>query len=325
MNINPFKMKLVVFNFREWDESNRHFITEFKSHIPNRFKHLIDDIIKNPFGSTNIPAISRFMYSIDTIKSSSNDSDRYYISANLNTFINIFVIKEVKMIKTTTNLIPQFNLFHLGNICHLNVCINILSSLYYLIESLMNIKNIPPELDILRKYIINSLSPIDLNPKLILNLVRILDIDIKDMASVDDTIKKIMRLLYKVIKKNIIFYWDTSDEFIDDPNDAKLKVGDLIDKYNPIYLIVGSQDFNFITNINNGNIVPIEFDTPNNSKYVLTSVVISLPLHFVSAFRVNESYNFIIRDDMKHRFYDSYIDISNVKTLIMLSCYTRVK
>ena len=317
-------MKLIVFNFREWDESNRHFIEEFKSHIPNKFKHLIDEIIKNPFGDANIPAISRFMFFIDTIKSSSNDDDKYYISVTLDKFINIFVTKEIQTIKNTTNLIPQFNLFHLGNICHLNVCINILSSLYYLIESLMDIKNIPYELDILRKYIINSLSPIDLNPKLVLELIRVLDIDPADMISVDDTIKKIMRLLYKVIKRNMIFFWDTSDEFIDDPNDTKLKVGDLIDKYNPVYLIVSSQDFNFITNIEHGNIVPTEFNTPNN-KYVLTSVVISLPVHFISAFRVDESYKFIVRDDMQHRFHDSYLDFFEIKTLIMLSCYTRVE
>lgn len=317
-------MKLIVFNFREWDESNRHFIEEFKSHIPNEFKHLIDEIIKNPFGDANMPAISRFMFFIDIIKSSSNDDDKYYISINLDKFINVFVTKEIRTIKNTTNLIPQFNLFHFGNICHLNVCINILSSLYYLIESLMDIKNIPYELDVLRKYIINSLSPIDLNPKLVLELIRVLDIDPADMISVDDTIKKIMRLLYKVIKRNMIFFWDTSDEFIDDPNDTKLKVGDLIDKYNPVYLIVSSQDFNFITNIEHGNIVPIEFNTPNN-KYVLTSVVISLPVHFISAFRVNESYKFIVRDDMQHRFHDSYLDFFEIKTLIMLSCYTRVK
>ena len=317
-------MKLTIFNFREWDPSNMNFIREFMSHIPDKFKLLILNIIKNPFGETgNMPAISTFMLYLNNIRYASNENDIRYVDKNIKKFIDTFVIKEVKDIRPADVLIPRFNLYHHGNICHLNVCINLLSSMYYLIEPMANFTDIGVEFDLLRKCLLNSLGPIDLNPKLIINLMQLLKIDPSDLMEADVTFKKIMNILKQKFKTNMIFFWDTTDTFLDDPEDKKLSVGDLIDKYHPKYLVVDTQDFNVILDIEVDTYTPHEFNTSNN-KYVLTSMVISMPAHFISAFKVDDTNKFIVRDDLQHRFHDSFIDVLQIRNTIVLSCYVRV-
>lgn len=313
-------MDLVVFTLREWDETKRPIFDEFLSHVPYHYQRMVQELITRPYGR-EMPSVSKFMLKLNAIKSASQPEDKHYIERNLNLFLSLFVEKEIYSLRPEAIRIPQFNLLHYGNICHLNVCLNILSSLFELVFAMNLIKHPSPPFKILRQYITNGLSPVDLHPNLIFDVMSICKINPVRLEESEETFKKLMHVLYTGLNRKLIFFWDSSDTFVD-AEDKSLSMRDVVGKYQPKYLIVNAQDFNIVNEIDSTTTVPLTFAT-HGMAYNLSSIVISLPSHFISAFKQDDSSLFVVRNDLNHRFHDETIDVSEIKHTITLACYVR--
>lgn len=184
-----------------------------------------------------------------------------------------------KILETINNFIiePIFNLPHLGNICHFNSCMILLS----ILDKVIDITQQP-----LHNVFSAIYSPIQNFTNDIINSLNILNININIIDEATETMKKI----YKFIMNNnydirhLVFYYDASNDFLKE-NEKKLTFDELIDYLKPLYLIINIFDFNIIQNIYNeqsNKLIII-----NNCKYLLIGIAISLDSHFVSAVIIN--------------------------------------
>ena len=316
-------MNIIVHELRNIDElteTDLAFFREFTAHIPIQYRSLVQNLIRDPMGDL-CPSITKFALYYEAIKSKVPAASAAYISANYYKFLSLFIKDTKTVIKPCSIILPEYNLYHHGNICHLNVCINILSSFYQVINKLFTIDPPSYELKVIRQYLANSLSPVDVNPRRILQLIDILNININDFDECEETFKQLMKILYQVIDRETLLYWDTTDTFIEQ-EDKKLNIHELIDKYHPKYLVVNAQDFNTINDASSNSNITETFSTDNYS-YTLMSIAIGLPGHFISAFRHDASRNFVIRDDLKHRYCNTFINIDNIRNTVCLECYVR--
>lgn len=307
-------MEIPTFRLLDWDNSKRPFFNEYVTHIPAQFYDVITDLIMNPCGDI-IPALTSFLLSFDNIVALAAEKDAYYLHANLIKFISLFAERVIRPLDDCPVTIPSYNLYHYGNICHVNVCINILSSLNYLIEAMGVIEHPSEPFNIVRQYIMNSLSEVDLTPDIVYDLVQILQVNIQCLEECEETFKKILRIIHHHVGRGIIFYWDSSYEFVD-KEDANLSLPDLLKKYRPVYFVVNAQEFNVINDVETNTRVPLDYEG-----YGLSSFIVARPAHFVSAFRVNGTSELIVKDDVRHRYQVSRASMTKIRNPIVLACY----
>lgn len=286
------------------------FIQTYIFNSPKVIQNTIQTILTSSNNQIKyIDALNLFLRQIDdeNICSKVDPLSKDFIKSNLTKFITNFINVERYSLSESV-IIPPYNMFHFGMNCHLNVCFNVLISIakifipYYKTINDTDSVNITSNGLLAFKCILdeifNNISPININPNNIHEIIGLLNINANFIGEANETFKTLMKELYKMISLNDILYWDSADTFIQ-PNDVKLSLDDLIDKYSPKYLIVNAQDYNVMTKINNNKEVKIEHKTIKN-RYIIHSCVLSMSGHFTSVFR-NPDKTWVIRNDLNHR------------------------
>ena len=259
-------------------------------------KNNLEPLLKTFFNLLNngLPSITFFLLKYDDICRNIQNPDDYLFFRK---FDIIPMIVEKKPVELTFPIfIPRYNLLHMGNICHFNSCINVLSSLTGLINELSGLKThekLNEVTDALLQYILNSHSFVDLNPGLLIKILDALHVSLTNMDEANESMKKIMRQFYAVgVSLNTVFYWDSTDEFYK-KKELTHQLSTKLSELKPMYFLCNNHDFNSIYNIDSHMIELQSFDvTDEHNKplvsYALSSFIIFNSNHYTSAF-VRES------------------------------------
>lgn len=283
----------------------------------------IANCLVNDYCMSNIPALTFVLTNFDRIVNHISNKNDIEFVRRLDIVSN-FLTKEHKSL-TFPYHVPKFNLYHVGAICHLNSCISMLSSLTYLIKEMENIilfKKfiVSDSFKKIYQYIINSYSRVDLNINYIFEVVSSLDINPNIFGEATETMKKLIRILYKNgISKSVVLFWDSSEEFG--------SLSDEINKFHPRYIIINSHDMNTIFDIDTDKVKIKEFEVSNKNKYTLISFVSFYLNHFVAAFKY-DNFTYKINNDLHTRY---HIEMVNSNVLFrdnsshVLACYMLVE
>lgn len=288
----------------------------------NKLNNIANSLV-NDYCMSNIPALTFVLTNFDRIVNHiSNKNDIEFVK-HLDIVSN-FLTKEHKSL-TFPYHIPKYNLYHVGAICHLNSCISMLSSLTYLIKEMENISLfkkfiVSDNFKKIYQYILNSYSRVDLNINYIFEVISSLDINPNIFGEATETMKKLIRILYKNgISKSIVLFWDSSEEFG--------SLSDEINKFHPRYIIINSHDMNTIFDIDTDKVKIKEFEVSNKNKYTLISFVSFYLNHFVTAFKY-DNFTYKINNDLHTRY---HIEMVNSNVLFrddsshVLACYMLVE
>lgn len=331
---------VTIFEFKtdysDLTNSQRNFLEKICLHADEPIKLLIRKILTKSPLQTYIPPITELMIKLNDLQNLSLE-DKAFIKENTFKLLMLFVKTQKRYLDyekpfTCNSIINSlYNYRHFGNICHLNCCLNILSSLSKLLVKYYNSEDITNlEFKILLHEILGNLSPIHPNPDNINTLIKILGINSNAMLESAETFKSIMKILYNFVALDEIFYWDCSEPFT--PKEHKLlpfvKILSIIQ---PDILIVNNQDFNVVNEIDDAGRCCLEFvcSTENdNIKYVLTSIIVNIGAHFISILRLNphEQNTFgvgALHDDLLNRFDVKQLNFVNNKFPIAIACYVR--
>lgn len=283
----------------------------------------IANCLVNDYCMSNIPALTFVLTNFDRIVNHiSNKNDIEFVK-HLDIVSN-FLTKEHKSL-TFPYHIPKYNLYHVGAICHLNSCISMLSSLTYLIKEMENISLfkkfiVSDNFKKIYQYILNSYSRVDLNINYIFEVISSLNIDPNIFGEATETMKKLIRILYKNgISKSVVLFWDSSEEFG--------SLSDEINKFHPRYIIINSHDMNTIFDIDTDKVKIKEFEVSNKNKYTLISFVSFYLNHFVTVFKY-DNFTYKINNDLHTRY---HIEMVNSNVLFrdnsshVLACYMLVE
>ncbi len=335
---------LIVHNKRELDSSilSNHEYVQTISAIP-QLKHIANELILNkPVNTYGLHPIIQLYFAIfDTrLLQTTPPEVIIYLKTHYNDLFRLLTEERIVKIPMVTEqcslrnvTIPMYNMLHVGNICHLNTSLNILSSLIGYIYDLKDSSD--PMVNILVETLISSFSEIDPTPNNIHMLISHLGIDMNQFEEADDTMKMLMKILYKQIGFDRILYWDSIDTFLN-KDDKKLSFNQLVDKYKPRVLIVNNQDFCVVTDNDDGlRNVRRDYITEQGLKYTVSSCILHCISHFISVFRRFEEvqYNggniivehWIIRDDLMNKFNNtSQYNMKANRFPITVSCYIRV-
>lgn len=315
-------MQLIAYTPKEFImTSNNTFFNDFVNKFPRHYIPLFQELISN--NTDNTPSITKFILKVQTNINEFDPLMQSFLKSNMMEFISLFTNKHIVSYNNTDFLIPKYNLYHFDNSCHYNVCINILSSMYYLIKALHDMKTS----NMITSILVNAHSPIDINPSFYIRLANALNINTKHSSEVDHTFITLYNHLNNVFTanelhlSNTLLYWDTRYSTYSN-EDKKLSPFELCDKYKPKYFVVNTQDFNVICDFMSHKSTKLEFDT-KHTHYTLYSVVINLcNSHFVSGFRICDSIVFTILDDLLPRF-SQHSTMSFGSINLSLSCYVR--
>ena len=307
---------------------NDTFVKDFLSRTPFNNRNFVQTMLSNPLGYRfkKQPLISILLMNRDKLKQESRllfGEQHCLTDAYIDRFVNMFVMREVKRIPQCDYFIPKHNLFHAGEICHLNVCINVLSSLWHLVNHInsINPQTLSDSMTILKEIIFNSYSQIDMNMSLIYRLINILGVNPREHEWADETMTKIMKIIYEITDINFMMYWDSRQLFV--PQDEKdINVHQFIDNHHPKYLLLNNQDFNFECNVESIDEFQMEYTT-EHYQYRLSSLILHLGAHFISAFRTSDD-SFELKDDLFHRLGKVNHDLSQMMSQISVCCYVRL-
>ena len=142
---------------------NEAFINDFISRTPFNNRKFVQSMLSNPLGYRfkKQPLISILLMNRDKLKQESRllFGEQHCLNDDyIDRFVNMFIMGEVKRISICDYFIPKHNLFHASEICHLNVCINVLSSLWMFVNRInqINPQTLLSSMTILKKIIFNS-------------------------------------------------------------------------------------------------------------------------------------------------------------------------
>lgn len=316
-------------NFADTLNCNRDFIESILSNVSTRYSRTFLETLQDPRGlNYSIPLVTYILFRMDDIIATSNreHGNTAINYDSLMRFVNMFVTHKTETLPPAIYYIPKFNLHHHGNICHLNTCLLMISSLYDLLVTLNGIANdqLTHGVDVLRSIMLASYSPIDMQPCNLLELIRILRIDISQIIPAEETMVQLINLIEPVVSKNLILNWDFAHNCLPDKADTDLTMNQIIDKYVPLYLLVNGQDFNVATEVSMNNQFIPTYSTGNHL-YKLSSVIVHMGAHFFNIFMKNDEC--IVKDDLVHRFKSSNTDITKIGRSVQITqvCYVRVK
>jgi hypothetical protein len=170
---------------------------------------------------------------------------------NLTEFIYGFVKQVTIRIGKADIIIPFHNLKHYQMLCHLNVCINVLSSMFYLVRAMINVKTPDKRFNSLRNLILNSFSSLDLNQDEVLKFAKLMNIKTGQFHEANDTMESLISVLqttdfegFQPIQNNLVFYITSTDSFfqVDDKFNihGRPDMFVQIDMFKPKYLMIDS-------------------------------------------------------------------------------------
>lgn len=212
--------------------------------------------------------------------------------------------------------VPEYNMKQIGNNCHFNVCILLVSMMACVVEKIMRAINDTPEIHLLRSVIGETYNERCQRPSDVIKLMELLGIDIGKSCIINYTIRDVIWLVHscryidtvdgvpteKTIDNHDVCLWLYSDRH---PT-----VEDAVREFRPEYLIVEVQH----DNINVGNDTPktnrIEFavavsDTEEYS-YTMMGLIITV-YENGGHFRLIATTNCI-----EGRIYDDLLERTNV-------------
>lgn len=306
-------MSLIIYNYDyEFPESFEE-IESYLSILDINDKQLSSRIRdKEKFMGTHPVVV--FSDNFERIVSEYNDKQKEYLVKYKQEFISYFIkLKEIEMSDGPTT-IPKENLTHIAMNCHLNVVISMLSSLNHLISEMCKIEDSSYNFKLLRDTLIESITCTPDYKNKMIELSGKTGINIRILDEVDCTFKKIMKIVYEKIPKNIIQYWDSFDEFNSEEEKA-LDIHQMISKHKPTYYVCNIQEFNTMLGINSPLIYALEFKINEKISYVIHSVIVYNDNHFFIAYHKDGKW--IMRDclsrSQKDKVYDKISDYSGVR------------
>lgn len=291
---------------------------EFIQMLNNNGLHHLSAALLSHVNIENLPAVSYLLHSYDMVGEEINFYDyEYFRSVNI---IKLFT-EQVKQSISVPYHIPKYNLAHIGQICHLNSCISMLSSMTILIKEMNYLKNVSQPFKTINQYILNSYSEVDLHLNLIKELMDYLKLNFSYFEEATETMKKILRILYKNgINKSTVFYWDSTDEF----HNTNGKLGSKIYHFKPKYLLVNVHDLNSLLDYDTHKVKIRTFNV-KECRYKLLSLISYYPGHFVSMFYMDDGRNvWKIINDLNDRFKEEYSITESIFTddgSHVLACY----
>lgn len=316
-------------NFTDVLNHNRNFIESILSNVSIRYSRTFLETLQDPRGlNYSLPLVTYILFNMDDIIATSNreHGNNVINHDSIMRFVDMFITRKSEILPSAMYYIPKFNLHHYGNICHLNTCLLMISSLYELLVALNAIEDdkITHGVDVLRSILMASYSPVDVQPCNLLELIRILKIDISQIIPAEETMFQLINIIEPVVSKNLILNWDFAHHCLPDKADTDLTINQIIDKYAPLYLLVNGQDFNVATDVSMNNQFIPTYSTGNHL-YKLSSVIVHMGAHFINIFMKNDEC--IVKDDLVHRYRSSNIDITRISRSIQITqvCYVRVK
>lgn len=282
------------------DQSFLPQIREFKLYLPIPIQNTVENMIRS---FKDVPQyianINHFLRQINSLRYQKAILSKPYVSENIHGFILNFIDSQKRTISKRV-IVPPYNMAHFGTNCYINVCFNILISIAKVFVPFYESVPTDPKFEVVRHIIAEifyNVSSINIDPGNMEMIIKMLNFNISRLGDANEAFKTLMKELYKILSLSDILYWDSADTFISS-EDKKLSFDELVDKYNPKYLIVNAQDYNIITNIPNNMEVKIFHKTPNH-KFIIHGCIINMPSHFVSVFQRQNTW--VLRNDIDHR------------------------
>ena len=317
-------------------------LQEFHRYVQILIKHNLRPLLETFFSPLNngVPSITYFLLKYDDVSHNIADPDDFVFFRKFD-IIPFIVTKRPVTLKLPVQ-IPPYNLLHIGNICHFNSCINMLSSLTLLIADLSKLRKsekLSPIANNIFQYLLNAYSCIDLNPSLLLKIISTLHISLSAMEEATETMKKIISALYSSgIELTNTFFWDSTDKFYKQ-KEMNHSLSTKLTELKPCYFLCNIHDFNSVYGIDSSTIELQSFDITdengeNVTSYTLTSFIMFSNNHYVCAFikpsqRKSQSgdptFDVEIRNDIQNRYASAGgpIEYAFKGYQHVLGCYTR--
>ena len=304
-------------------DRNRSFIETLMSNLAPRFSSLFLNCLSDPRGlNFSIPYITYIIFISDEVVEQSN---KHHGNTVVNQqmvvrFVDMFITSKVEELPPALYYIPKYNLFHYGNICHLNTCLQMLASLWHLLNAIASIPDdtIPYGLALLNTVLCSSYSQVDHNPCVLKYLIQLLNINISTIIPAEETMTQLIDLFEDKIPKSLILNWNYAHSNLKDKADTDLNLDAIVTKYMPKYLLVNAQDFNVEKEVTkNTEFVPVY--NVNGQNYRLASVIVHVGgAHFINVFfRGNTN---VVKDDMTHRYKTPDIDTAQLGRYQVTQC-----
>lgn len=310
-------------------DSNRTFIESFMSNMSSKYTNAMLATLRDPKGlNYSLPLISYILVNMkDIIAFSNAEHGNQFVSyQTISRFISMFIESKVEVLPPAAYYIPKFNLYHHGNICHLNTCLLMLASMYHMLKLINDIPatTCPFELNVLRTVLTNSYSPVDMSPETLFDLISILKIDIGQILPAEETMIQLVKLMSDSVPTSMLIHWDFAHSTLPSSDDKDLTLSQIVDKYAPTYLLANAQDFNVALEVpQNDQFIP-QYDTEKHT-YCLASVIIHHGVHFINVFMKGVG-NYIIKDDLYHRYVSPPTKVDAINRLqITEVCYVKTK
>lgn len=314
----------------------------FHRYVHILIKHNLKPLLESFFSPLNngMPSVTYFLLKYDDVSKNIEDPDDFIFFRKFD--VIPFIVDKRPIDLVVPVQIPHYNLLHVGNICHFNSCINILSSMTLLIAKLADLNKsykLKETAKNIYQYLLNAHSYIDLNPSLLLSIASELKIPMGVMEEATETMKKLMSCLYASgLPLEETFFWDSTDQFYKQ-NELTHQLSTKLSELKPDYFLCSIHDFNSIYNIDSRTIELQAFDVTDDDNKVLVSYTLSSFImfnasHYVSAFispapekgsNGEQLFNITVLNDLNHRYDIHTVPISYAFRgwQHVLGCYVR--
>lgn len=217
-------------------------------------------------------------------------------------------------------MIPPYNVFHYGNICHLNVCINLITSMITVARDILCASeeelHEDPKLIAIQNIVRTSFDEVDINPLMVYELMECFNITMDDIVDATFTMNQLYQSFSELLTDDVMKWWGTS--IVNGIEDIPTK--ESFDETTERYIIMETQFLVPILNITNG--IPYTINIGGHP-YEMFALVVHNGPHFTTLFRNGTSETFTVRNDMCHREYTSNIHISSLIGTVVMNAYIR--
>lgn len=302
--------------------ANRSFIEMFMSNMSVRYGNIALTTIRDPEGLTSsLPLVSYFLFNADDIIKASRLENKDMSIELIYRFVSLFVEEKTITLEPKMYYIPKFNLFHYGNICHLNTCLLQLASLYHLLAELSVVADPPHDLDVLYTILTSSYSRIDMTPCSLLELIEILNIDTNIIMPAEETMISLVKILHKRIPKTTLLHWDFAHHCLP-KEDEDLDMNAIVNKYAPTYILFNGQDFNVSMEVPKDNQFIARYSSGEHV-YQLASIIVHMHAHFINIFFNDKTCT--VKDDLCHRYAVSPLEVAKLGNIQVTEvCYVKI-
>lgn len=246
-----------------------------------------------------------------------NKKHQEFFIRNKEAFIRSFMTKEeIEINHSDKTNIPKYNYIHVAQSCFFDSTLSMISSLNTVVIKLYQSYG---KGDIVNDALCNSLlesirGQNNQKGRPRIDLANALNINLSVQDRPDDVIKTLLKTIYKYCSKRDIYYWDTSNDFIEE-DEKDYDINKLVAKYKPLYFLCSIGDFNTVMEYESDMLKVREFDVVESVKedtspttetrvhdtqkkchYKLQSAIAFSFNHYFTLFAVPNGY--IVRDDM---------------------------